>query len=60
MVYRAGSTPLLAAAQARGVPTLGGLEILVAQGALSFEIWTGRKPPVDVMRRAAGEEDGSA
>ena len=42
MVYRAGHTPLLAAAREHGARTLDGLEILVAQGALSFELWTGR------------------
>jgi shikimate dehydrogenase len=51
-VYRSGSTPLLAAAKAHGARTVDGLELLVAQGALSFELWTGRKAPVDVMRRA--------
>jgi shikimate dehydrogenase len=51
-VYRSGSTPLLAAAKAHGAHTVDGLEILVAQGALSFELWTGRKAPVGVMRRA--------
>jgi shikimate dehydrogenase len=30
----------------------GGLGMLLYQGALSFEIWTGRKAPVDVMRKA--------
>jgi shikimate dehydrogenase len=59
LVYRAGSTQLLAAAEAHGLRTLDGLEILLAQGALSFELWTGRRPPVEVMRRAAREEDGS-
>jgi shikimate dehydrogenase len=58
LVYSEGSTPLLAAATAQGVPTLDGLEVLVAQGALSFELWTGRQPPVEVMRRAAREQDG--
>ncbi|HEX3510580.1 MAG TPA: shikimate dehydrogenase [Solirubrobacteraceae bacterium] len=53
LVYRPGSTPLIAAARAHGVRTLDGLEILVAQGALSFELWTGRPAPVDEMRRAA-------
>ncbi|MEA2313698.1 MAG: shikimate dehydrogenase [Solirubrobacteraceae bacterium] len=56
LVYRSGSTPLLTAAREHGARTLDGLEILVAQGALSFELWTGRTPPLDVMRRAAGEE----
>lgn len=53
MVYGEGSGPLLAAAAAAGAATIDGLEILVQQGALSFELWTGRKPPLDVMRAAA-------
>ncbi len=53
MVYGDGAGPLLAAAAAAGATTIDGLEILVQQGALSFEIWTGRKPPIDVMRAAA-------
>jgi shikimate dehydrogenase len=57
LVYVEGSTPLLAAARERGVPTLDGLEILVAQGALSLELWTGRPAPIDVMRRAARAGD---
>jgi shikimate dehydrogenase len=52
LVYREGSTPLLAAARERGVPTLDGLEVLVAQGALSLELWTGRPAPIEVMRSA--------
>jgi shikimate dehydrogenase len=56
-VYRSGSTPLLAAARAHGARTLDGLEILLAQGALSLELWTGRRAPIDVMRRAAREGD---
>ncbi|MCW3028766.1 MAG: aroE [Solirubrobacterales bacterium] len=59
LVYSEGSTPLLAAARAQGVPTVDGLDVLVAQGALSFELWTGREPPIEVMRRAAREQDGS-
>ena len=57
LVYRAGSTPLLAAARAHGARTLDGLEVLAAQGALSLEMWTGRPAPIDVMRRAAREDD---
>ena len=52
LVYRTSPTPLLAAAQAQGVRTVDGLEILLAQGALSFELWTGMQPPLDVMRDA--------
>lgn len=53
LVYRTGCTPLLEVARAQGVPVLDGLEILVAQGALSLELWTGCKAPYEVMRAAA-------
>jgi len=59
MVYRSGITPLLAAAREHGARTLDGLEILLAQGALSFELWTGRQAPLEVMRRAVGDLGGS-
>jgi shikimate dehydrogenase len=52
-VYRSGSTPLLAAARAHGARTLDGLEILVSQAALSFELWTERSAPLEVMGQAA-------
>jgi shikimate dehydrogenase len=58
LVYREGSTALLAAARAHDLPTLDGLEVLVAQGALSFELWTGRQPSIEVMRSAAREQRG--
>jgi shikimate dehydrogenase len=60
LVYGAGPTELLAAAQAHGAGTLDGLDVLVAQGALSFELWTGVPAPVEVMRRAAREQDARA
>jgi shikimate dehydrogenase len=40
------------AAQAAGAGVVDGLEVLVAQGAASFEMWTGVPAPVDVMRAA--------
>lgn len=46
-------TPLLRDAAARGCGTLGGLSMLVRQGAASFELWTGRPAPLDVMMAAA-------
>ena len=42
------------AAAANGARVLDGLEVLVAQGAASFELWTGLPAPVSVMRRALG------
>jgi len=59
LVYTDAPTPLLAAAAKAGVRTLGGLDVLVAQGALSLESWTGRPAPLEIMRAAAlGEPDG--
>lgn len=43
-----------AVGRAAGARVLGGLEVLVAQGAASFELWTGVPAPVEVMRRAVG------
>jgi shikimate dehydrogenase len=53
MVYGGEQTKLLRAAEAAGASIVDGIEILVQQGALSFEIWTGREAPVDTMRAAA-------
>jgi shikimate dehydrogenase len=52
LVYRPGGTRLLEAARTRGAGVVGGLEILVAQGAASFERWTGRTAPRQAMREA--------
>ena len=46
-------TPLLREARARGVRAADGLGMLVHQGALSFSLWTGVEPPLEVMRAAA-------
>jgi shikimate dehydrogenase len=53
MVYRAGGTHLLEAARTRGARVIDGLEVLVAQGAASFERWTGLEAPREAMRDAA-------
>jgi shikimate dehydrogenase len=42
------------AARASGARVLDGREVLVAQGAASFQLWTGVPAPVEVMRRAVG------
>jgi shikimate dehydrogenase len=53
IVYNPLKTSLIRDAQRAGALTIGGLEMLAWQGALAFEIWTGRVAPIDVMRRAA-------
>ena len=52
LVYRPRPTPLLAAAQAAGLPTQDGVAMLVHQGAASFQAWTGHQAPIAVMRAA--------
>jgi len=49
VVYNPWLTPLLRLAQKAGANILGGLPMLVYQGAASFKLWTGRKAPVDIM-----------
>jgi shikimate dehydrogenase len=51
LIYR--TTPLLRVAASRGAVTQDGLEMLVQQGALAFEAWTGLAAPVEAMRAAA-------
>ena len=53
LVYNPETTPLLEAAKAAGASTLGGLPMLIYQGAEAFEMWVGRKAPIDVMKAAA-------
>ena len=53
LVYLTGGTPLLNAARRLGVRTVDGVEVLVQQGALSFELWTGVAPPLQTMREGA-------
>ena len=53
LVYNPPETPLLREARRAGATTLGGLPMLVYQGAASFERWTGSPAPVEVMFRAA-------
>jgi shikimate dehydrogenase len=53
LVYRDGGTALISEAVGRGCAVVDGLEILVHQGALSFEAWTGLAAPVDAMREGA-------
>ncbi|HEV2752716.1 MAG TPA: shikimate dehydrogenase, partial [Solirubrobacteraceae bacterium] len=56
LVYAPGGTSLVARARAHGAGAVDGLEVLVRQGALSLERWTGVTAPLEVMRRAARGE----
>jgi len=53
LVYNPSRTPLLKMAKAAGAKTIGGLPMLVYQGAASFKLWTGREAPLDIMLSAA-------
>ena len=53
LVYNPQETPLLREAARAGAATLGGIQMLVYQGAASFEMWTGQPAPVAVMIEAA-------
>jgi shikimate dehydrogenase len=53
-VFNPRTTLLLRQAEAAGCQAFGGIEMLVYQGAKSFEIWTGVAPPVEIMKRAVG------
>jgi shikimate dehydrogenase len=55
LVYNPIETPLLKEAKKAGSEVLGGLSMLVYQGAASFEMWTDKKAPVDIMLRRARE-----
>ena len=55
MAYRPGGTRLLGEAKRRGATVVTGLEILVAQGAASFERWTGMTAPREAMRASVDE-----
>jgi shikimate dehydrogenase len=56
LVYGEAETELVRVARERGARTVDGLEVLVRQGAASFEIWTGLEAPLATMRRAVRPE----
>ena len=53
IIYRPRQTRLLQLAARRGIQTVSGIEMFVAQGIAQWEIWTGQRAPAEVMRRAA-------
>jgi shikimate dehydrogenase len=52
VVYNPQETVLLQAAKRAGATAVSGLGMLLYQGVIAFEIWTGQQAPVDVMREA--------
>ena len=56
LVYRKGDTPLVSAARAHAIHTVDGLDVLMAQGALSFECFTGGPAPIEAMHAALRRE----
>lgn len=53
LVYTPEETPFLREAAAAGAVAVGGLDMLIHQGAESFRLWTGVEPPLEVMFQAA-------
>ena len=51
IVYNPIKTRLLREAEAAGAKTISGVDMLVWQGALAFEMWTSRKAPVELMKK---------
>ena len=55
VIYNPVKTKLLEDAEKAGAVVIGGLDMLVWQGALAFELWTGVKAPVDTMMNTAAQ-----
>jgi len=60
IVYNPVETKLARDAKAAGAKVISGVEMLIYQGAASFEVWTGRSAPIEVMRKAALSKLSSA
>src|SRR5262249_54048367 len=52
LIYSPAQTQFLSDAESHGCLTLNGVEMLITQAAAQFELWTGNKAPVEVMRKA--------
>ena len=55
LVTKGVETPILREARLAGIPTIGGVDMLIAQGARQFEIWTEKQAPLELMRTAVLE-----
>ncbi|MCM8763654.1 MAG: shikimate dehydrogenase, partial [Candidatus Omnitrophica bacterium] len=51
LIYNPPKTKLLKIAQSKHLKTMNGLGMLLYQGAISWELWTGKKAPVSVMKK---------
>ncbi len=56
LVYNPAETRFLQTAKARGAKRLPGIGMLLFQGAIAFEIWTGKKAPVSIMKNALARQ----
>lgn len=56
IVSKPKETPLLKLAKEKGAKVIFGYEMVVYQGAKAFELWTGKIPPLDVMRKVVLDE----
>jgi shikimate dehydrogenase len=56
LVYNPPETSLIRLARSRRADTLSGIGMLLYQGAIAFEVWTGKKAPVDVMKKALSRQ----
>lgn len=54
LIYSPAETMLIQLAKSKGCQTVNGLSMLVHQGAEAFQIWTGQKAPLAVMKKAVG------
>lgn len=52
LIYAPAETELISLAKAKGCQSINGLSMLVHQGAKAFEIWTGQKAPLKIMKQA--------
>ena len=59
IIYNPVRTRLRSEAEQAGALTISGLDMLVCQGALSFEKWTGQKAPLEIMKKEALKGLGS-
>lgn len=56
VVFSPADTEFLKAARAQGAKTVNGLGMLASQAALNFTLWTGKKAPLELMKKVLAEE----